>query len=731
MQLRAVITILACLFCAPCLANPADDPSSRGIACWPEPEPLAEDTDLATGVLELTTGNADITASGDATFAGPIELRGRDRSLSADSASFDREKNTFTVDGSVKYRGTNNKFSGSAARYVTTTGEFFFRGAQFELQETPARGSANFIQITEDDVFKLRRARYTSCPEGRNDWMLKAKSIEIDPNTATGTARGARLEFKGVTFFYFPYFTYPINNERKSGLLLPKLGSSDDRGFEVSQPIYWNIAPNYDATITPRYMSKRGLQLGTDVRFLTESRTGNVFGDFLPNDDRSDFDRWRYEVNDIWELPSGWRSTIDMMGVSDDAYFEDMSSNQSETSRTHLGRNWALEYYDRIWSVRAQFSDYQTIDPAIQLADEPYTIVPSLAVDGVWRDAWLGLDYRLNSEAAYFTRDNSVDGLRVYAEPQASLPLNLNGIYITPKVGLDVTAYRLNDAPVGTDSRPTRTAPKFSINSGAVFDRLAGENNKWLMTLEPRAQYTYIPFREQDDLPVFDTIIADFNLIQLFRENRFVGYDRLGDTSQLSIGVTTRLLDPASGQEFLTATIGQTQFLDNGKVALPDEVASDNDSSDYIAELGMRIRENWNLDLRYQYDTDIDRTAKSSIRFQYRPGENKALNLGYRYARDSLEQTDFSIAWPLSENWNLIGRYNYSLFEDKALDRFLGLEYESCCWGIRFLARRGVSRITGESDASISFQFLLKGFTSLGSSGATSLERDILGYESY
>ncbi|MEC9375300.1 MAG: LPS assembly protein LptD [Pseudomonadota bacterium] len=714
-----------------CFASIDNSDVTRGIACWPEKEKIDFGTGLAEGSLELTSGNADITSEGSANLEGPIELRSNGRFLSAEKAYFDRAKGIFTADGRIQYQDKDNKISGNFARYVAKTEEFYFLDTEFELGDTPARGSANNIEIDSRNIFKLHRARYTSCPAGNNDWELKAKDIEINSNKGIGTASGASLEFKGIPFLYIPYFTYPITDARKSGLLIPRLGSSDRRGFETTQPIYWNIAPNYDATFTPRYVSKRGLQLGGEFRFLTSSQYSSIAVDYLSNDNNNGLNRWQFEIKNTTELPRGWRYSLDMTGVSDDLYFDDLSSSRIETSQTYLKRNWSLEYYDQIWSINVGFSDFQTIDPEIQINDEPYTVVPSIAIQGFWRNALLGLDYSLETEATYFTRDNSIDGLRVHAEPSISIPLNYKGLYLKPKIAFDFTGYRLKDEPIDSNSSPSRSVPKISINTGAVFDRFSGSTNKWLITLEPRAQYTYIPFRNQSDFPVFDTILPDFNLVQLFRENRYLGYDRLGDTSQLSIGVTTRILESSNGQELMTATIGQTQFFDNGKVTLPGEIASSTDSSNYIAELGLNISKNWNMDFRYQFDNDINKTAKSSIRFQYSPEESKAFNIAYRYVRGSLRQTDFSAAWPLGRNWSAIGRYNYSLFENEPLDRFIGLEYESCCWGIRILARRGVSRILGQSDSAISFQFILKGFSSLGSSSAKQLERDILGYKTY
>ena len=353
---------------------------------------------------------------------------------------------------------------------------------------------------------------------------------------------------------------------------------------------------------------------------------------------------------------------------------------------------------------------------------------------GNWRDGWLGLDYRLDTEATYFYRGeiddgdptNDVTGGRVHIQPGISLPIQNRGFYITPSAELDVTAYTLQDQPMGADDSPSRAAPILSIDTGTVFDRFAGEANQYLVTLEPRALYAYIPFRNQSDIPVFDTIRPDFNLVQLYRENQFIGYDRLSDTNQLSLGITSRVLDSDDGRELLTATLGQTIFLEDSDVVLPGESPSTADSTDYIAEVGVDIWEKWGLDFRYQFDSDTNDTARTAVRLRFRPGNFKAVNVAYRYARDSLEQTDFSFAWPLAENWDVIGRYNYSLEDQKALDRFLGFEYSGCCWGISLLARRTISRSTGDSDSAISLQFILKGFSNIGSKESSNLQRAIL-----
>jgi LPS-assembly protein len=284
----------------------------------------------------------------------------------------------------------------------------------------------------------------------------------------------------------------------------------------------------------------------------------------------------------------------------------------------------------------------------------------------------------------------------------------------------------LQDLAANEADTPSRTAPISNLDVGAVFDRFAGKQNQNLITLEPRAQYTYIPYRNQDDLPVFDTIVPDFNLIQLYRNNRFIGYDRLGDTNQLSAGFTSRVLDAGNGRELLAVSLGQTRYFDDGRVSLPGETTDEFDESNYIAELDVRTWENWNAGLDLQWDAENDEADRSSVRVQYRPGENKALNAAYRYARDSLEQTDFSFTWPISENWQAIGRYNYSVRDSEALERFVGLEYESCCWAVRTIWQRRVTNNDGESDSTIAVQFEMKGFSNVGSGSVTSMKRDIL-----
>ncbi len=705
--------------------------SARGIACWADALPVAVTTTsdsaaLPDDVVELTTDNASIQTGGSAEFDGAVEIRSRGNLIKAGSGRYDAETGMFSAADGVEFSDADSRFSSNSALYDTLNGRLELSDTDFLIGHTPARGSAKNVSVTKTGVVRLEKVSYTSCPPGNNSWMLQADSIKLDRQSGTGTAKRASLRFKGVPFLYLPYFTYPITDDRKSGLLFPSIGTSDSRGFEVTQPYYWNIAPNYDMTVEPHYMSQRGLQLGAESRLMTRRNNAILWLDYLPNDDRANIDRWQYDLYVTTLLPKSWRATTEAVGVSDDQYFEDLSARQSSSSQTHLNRSITFEYYDEIWSLMGRFQGYQTIDAAVTQPDEPYQQLPQLMAVGNWRDKWLGLDYQFASEANYFYRKDSTTGARINMQPGVSIPMQRGGLYIQPQLIVDYTAYSLQDLTTTSDESPSRLAPIASVDAGAVFERLAGDSDRYLVTLEPRVLYAYIPFRNQNDLPVFDTIRPDFNLVQLYRYNRFLGPDRLSDTNQLSMGVTARMLQADDGRELLTATVGQTVFFDGGDVILPGEIPSAQNSTDYIAELGIKVWKKWNVDLRYQYDTDIKASDRTSIRLKYRPGDGKAFNAAYRYARDSLEQTDFSFSYPIGTQWNVIGRYNYSIPDNLALDRFLGVEYESCCWGISLLSRRTVSRGTDETESILALQFALKGFSNFGNKTSDDLQRDIL-----
>ena len=525
---------------------------------------------------------------------------------------------------------------------------------------------------------------------------------------------------------YLPYATYPISDKRKSGLLLPTLSTSNQRGLEISTPWYWNIAPNYDATITPNYMSKRGLMMGAEVRALTKKTAGEVSGNYLSNDEITGTDRYEWNIESKTAIARDWRVAVDATGVSDDRYLNDFSNRWSTSSQTALNQSAVLEHYGAVWSVMMRFQNYQTIDELLPDEDEPYRRLPQLAVIGDWQNSFLGANYRLETEATYFKRSiESVEGLRAHLEPEISYEFDYKGLYLTPKVSIFHTSYNLENEPANQSDTPSVTAGVYSIDSGATFER--GFSDGLTVTLEPRAQYVYVPYKDQSELPVFDTILPDMNLVQLFRPNRYLQYDRVGDTNQLNVGLTTRVFGPTSGREILTATIGTSRYYSDQRVTLPGETPRTSKSGDYLLQARVDVYESWNLEAGYQWNAASQQTDQGNIRFQLKPAKGTVINADYRYQREStLDQGGLS--WEVNERWNLLGRAVYSFEDERFVDQLAAIEYGGCCWGIRLIYRERVSRDIEEDDTSIGIQFVLKGFAEIGNSVRSQLEGGILGY---
>ncbi len=695
--------------------------------------PLAVDSPLRTVVLDnpdtiqLEAGRFEAQVGGEpaAIMSGGVLLRRDDKLAGADTARFDSEQRALYLEGGVRYEDPRTQILSRSAEFGYAMGRIRFEGAEFSLGSSNARGAAEEIEINESGTLSLGGVEYTTCPPGDEDWLLQGKSIRLDTREGIGTARGMKLRFMNVPIIYLPYISFPIGDARKSGVLTPEIGSSGRSGNEIRVPYYFNLAPNYDATITPRLLTSRGLQVETKFRYLTRRNEGSISADYLPDDD--EFNRSRHQVRfghrTTWG--NGWRNRINFREVSDGEYFEDLGGSLSVSSTTHLDRHLSFDYYSERLSVFAQAQDYQTIDDTILPADEPYRRVPQILVNANWPVGVVRLV--LDSEVVSFDRDTGVTGWRVNASPSVELDLGTPGWFVKPAIALDYTRYELSNTLPGETTDPARTVPISSVDVGLVLER-AMANARRIQTLEPRLLYVNIPFRDQDGLPVFDTILPDINLVQLYRKNRFLGVDRIGDTEQLSAGVTSRVLDVATGRELMTATIGQTRYYSDRNVTLPGRTASTVEASDYIAQLRFLLLDNVNFDLGHQWGNGDNGTTKSEARLQYSPARNKVFNLAYRFRRDSLEQGDVSWSWPVSTQWNFVGRYNFSFRDQEVLEQFFGLEYESCCWGLRLVSRRHISKRDGTRDSSFGLQLVLKGMTSVGTAADKLLERGILGY---
>ena len=700
----------------PTAAETADLPQSAN--------PGVPDKDLP---IEVTSGRVELTRERDATLSDGVKVRQGGRELTATSATYDGETEHFEVQGDVEYRTPDLTVRGASGTW-SSAGGGRFTGTKFELPARPARGAAQELVISPEGALGLREVSFTSCPAGNKDWMLRASSIDIDRERQQGKGRNVRVELKGVPILYAPVISFPVGDARKSGFLFPSIGTSNRSGFELGIPYYFNLAPNYDLTLTPRLLSQRGV--GSDLRFryLTGRSHGEIGGRYLPGDDETDSNRGFAQYVHRTSFTDRLRLDSDFAWASDDRYFEDFGLGPDGTSVSYLDRHVNLAWLGRHWRLDGRVQQFQTIDTTVDLLSRPYARAPQLTFTGDWPLGGSRFVAGVDSEAVWFERDEGVTGLRVDIAPRVAWRLGGPGWHFEPSAAFRATGYDLKYTAPGADDTPTRDAPVLSLDAGLVFERAAGERRRLLQTIEPRMRYTWIPFREQDALPVFDTAVPDTNLVQLFRTNRFVGGDRLGDANEVAVGLTSRILHADSGRQYLSATIGQRFFFERPRVVLPGEIPAARDSSNMVGEFELSAWKNWSARFAVEWDREEDNTLLSQTSIQYRPRRDSVVNLGYRYREGRLEQLDFSAAWPVSRSWQLYARQVYSLREQKSIDSFAGFEYGGCCWRLRLIGRRYLSNSTGHSDTSVMLQLELKGLSSVGSSDDTFLQRGIRGY---
>jgi LPS-assembly protein len=717
----SLIAILLCLG----IAARADEQ-----LCGPVVEPLplpAPASGEQSDEIEITSESAQLSRSGDARLKGDVQVRQGDKRISAEDVQYEAATGTFRVAGEAVYEDPQIRVRGESGTF-DRAGEAHLGGARFELPSRPARGQAEKIAVTRAGKVSLDDVEYTTCPLGNEDWMLRARDIDLDTVARNGTGRNVRLDFKGVPILYTPIISFPLGAERKSGFLFPDFGYSSRSGVEFSAPYYFNLAPNYDLTLTPRLLSDRGVEMDTEFRYLTARQGGALAGVYLPNDKLRERDRSFVHWGHLGDFARSWRVFVDAANASDSNYFEDFGAGSEGTSTIYVERNAELRYYGEHWSLLSQLQNHQIIDQTIPEDVRPYSRVPRFVARGRWENAPLGLNYAFDGEAVYFLRDEGITGGRLDVQPEISLPVTGPGYYVIPSGAYRYTLYELGSVPAGGETSPSRSAPIASLDTGMIFERPFGAEWQRLLTFEPRLLYLYVPFRDQDDLPVFDTAIPDLNLVQLFRRNRYVGGDRLSDSNQLSAGFSARLLDNDTGRQFLSATLGQAFYFDSPRVTLPGEVASTREYSNSIAELDLTAYQNWNVRMAFEWDPDATQSEKAEFSVQYRPASESVINVGYRFRRDLIEQVDASVAWPVSRRWNLYAGAVYSLREESLIEEFAGLEYGSCCWRLRLVQRRYVSSRTGERDSSIALQLELSGLSSVGVPADAFLERAIRGY---
>ncbi len=679
--------------------------------------------ELEQAETHLSADQSEVLGNEIFNFSGDVEVRRADQELYSDRARYNRSDATVEAEGNVRYTQSGLGVDADSAFFNFDTREGKADNARYRIAEKHAHGKADTLLLKGPDRTRLKGATYTTCNPGKEDWLLHSSDIKLDHKEGVGRARNVWVGFKGVPIFYSPYMSFPLDDRRKSGFLTPSFGTNTEVGMDIRIPYYLNLAPNRDATLKLRNTTLRGQQLLGEFRYLYPTNQGKLELSYLPDDKISGQDRSLFAFHDQGRYGERWSSRINFNYASDSNYFEQLGDDLKTASTTHVERLGEMTYRGRsdLWTATGRLQAYQTVDQTIPPGSRPYQRLPQLLFSGNLPSQAYGPNYSLNGEYVRFDRANSVTADRIDLQPGVSLPLSTRAAYLTPSVSLRHTQYAFDNRGGGLSSHASRTLPVASLDSDVFFERTTYRGTTPLIhTLEPRVYYLYVPYRNQVELPNFDSGALDVSILSnLFQNNRFSGVDRVGDANQVAYALTSRLLHGGSGAELLRAGVGQIHYFRDRAVTLPGGNVERALTSHIVGELSSaELVQHWRANAGVVLNSQTDYFDRATFGLRYSPDKYRVLDLSYRYQRDSLEQTDVSALWPLARNqerqWNAVARWNYSLTDHLTLEAMGGVEYDTCCWTVRLAVRNFLNNTVGGTNNAIMLQLELKGLSSVG-----------------
>ena len=679
--------------------------------------------DRESAPISLRTTEFDAGDAETAEARGNVELRRADQLLQTEVLRYDPVTETISMPGKVRYEDSVLHISGSSANYSFLNEGGRFTDADYGLSGSSARGTAAEVIVESANHSLLRQLRFTTCPGEEPEWILTADELDLNFETGVGTARKAKLEFFDIPILYLPYMTFPIDDRRKSGFLYPFISTANDNGFEFSIPYYWNIAPNQDATLTPRYFTERGAMLTAEYRFMTRRTGGNLNFDYLPSDKKTRDLRYHYRFEHSARLSRRWGSSVVVNRVSDDQYFQDFSNSLAAASRQYLRSRAGITGSGRYWTFSAIADVFQVIDESVSASNEPYRRLPRLAF---YLDHPLGLQglrMRVDTELVYFDRDVGVTGSRFDIYPRIEWNIGTNWGYMRPSAGYRYTTYGLNWHGEPGKTSPNRGTEIISFDSGLFMEKYRDKG--MVQTLEPRLFYLYVPYKNQQELPDFDSAPFTFGFSQLFHYNRFTGADRQSDANQLTIALTTRSINQTTGHELWSLSFGQIVYFESQKVMPALNEPLDDSASPFIAEFTLHPTRRLSSRIAAQWDWQNSEVDVAVLGITHRSDNGLRLGAEYRFRRDSLDQFDIRYYQTFNERWRALGRVIYSIEDSDLLAAEAGFEYDSCCWGLRVVAKRFLRNRDGDHRDALYVQLVLKGLANVGRRSAP-LFRDLV-----
>jgi len=699
-------------------------------------------------------------------LSGQVRMQRADQLLRADRVNYNDETTDYDARGHVRYQDAGQLFAADHVKGNNQARRGVADHVTYQLLASRGNGVAKKATLLDAQHSTYKDVTYSTCDVGHHLWEVRAKTLRMDRDKGVGVAHSATMRFANVPFLYLPYLSFPIDDRRKSGFLPPTFGNSSHSGFMVSAPYYLNLAPNYDATLEPRLYSKRGTMLAGQFRYLLPGTTGQLDFEYLAKDHGPNLQnsglttqgkqRYLYKFGDSTRLWPGWVFSTAVNRVSDKNYLRDFSNDLYNSATTSLGSSAYVYGSGNWWSSSLGVDSYQNSDPFLSDSSLQYKRWPRATFNlDVPLNNWL--EFGANNEAVSFRKDGVIEGKRADLYPYLQADWQGAAWFVRPRLAYRYTAYQLdgNYASYGysgllganqtspfTERDPSRSLPVASLDTGLIFDRSASLfGQSYTQTLEPRLYYLYVPYRDQSNLPLFDTRLLSFDYWQLFSPNQFSGADRQMNANNLTGALTTRLLDD-DGVERFSASIGQIHYFAPQRVQLPGQPVTDWTGSDYVAEASVQLNDQWRAASSYQWSPNTRQTDLGTFELQRRIKTDGILNFSYRYRRvpgsssTLLEQYDASTVFPISERWRLLSRWTYSVKDRRTVEALAGVEYENCCVIFSVIGRRYVSVYDYTTSSSrpqlnnaVMFELQFKGLGAFNGQAEDLLRRGILGYQ--
>ena len=676
--------------------------------------------------IYLQADKGTIKKQGTSSWSGDVIIQRNDAQFNADNALFNRNSNLVTAQGNVIFSTQDVELKSESIKYNLKDESGLIDKAEYQLQKNKARGKSSQIIIKDKNRLALKDATFTTCPVSVDSWHFSSSDIKLNNKTGIGSAKDVTFKVGNTSIFYFPWLSFPINNQRLSGFLTPTIKLQENAGISI--PYYFNLAPNFDATMTLSSIQHRGFKLDNEFRYLTPNHKGIIEYDVVPKDSAykgATGQQYRdyFNIEHVTTLSEKTKINLNAEGVSDDKYFDDFSNSLEESTRLELQRRLEIIHKNNAWTASFAFEDYQILDNN----DTPYAKLPELKLTYAPKTLPKEFKVGIDAEYIYFDKDKATTGSRAHVKIQASQKFGTDAWYFKPSFSLQHTLYALNHAK---DASLSRTLPTFTLDSGLFLDRKIGK--KYTQTLEPRLYYTVTPYKNQSQFPVFDTSLTDFSATtQLFSENRFTGKDRISDNNQVTLAITSRIQNRSEGKELFKASIGQVFNFTNKKVILPGGTIQQGKRSDLVVELSGQLNDRFNLSSTTLWSHEKKRIPSYELRLNYQDEKKRIANFSFRKLDTELKQMTVSGSLPINDKWSFVGSVDRDLKNDRNLETLVGFEYKDCCWKMRLVSKRYLSSDNETYETPIFLEFMLKGLGNLGTGASRELKEKIYGYDDY